>query len=183
MSPLRLLLSALLVICINPQLHGQASIVLTAEDSAHVIVVTLQVLTDSLGTPSTSERPIWLNVRHIPHGSSGQRRPLTLSERQWAEIRATFPTARPVPPGESPFLCPPGVEMSLPGRGCPIQDGGTVIELGLVSVEPDSATTFGMVMSASAPDRPVTFAQGIAMVLERIERSWRLRRATGRAIT
>lgn len=125
MNRLRLLPSALLAICVSPQVHGQAQAALTAEDSARVIIATLQVITDSLTRPTSSE-PIWIRVRHIPRERSAQRRMVTLSEYQWGEINAVVPTARPIPHDQSPFLCPQGVQMSLPGRGCPIKDGGTV---------------------------------------------------------
>lgn len=182
MSRLGMLASVLLATGLPPRAHAQADRPLSAEDSARIIVATLQVFTDSLTRPTDSE-PIWIWVRHIPREPSGERRMVTLSAALWAEINEAFPTAQPIPTGDSPFLCRPDTQMSLPGPGCPIRGGGTVVDLGIMRVEADSVTTFGMIVRSGTPGSPAGYAEGIGMVLERVGEIWRLRRTTSRAVT
>lgn len=158
--------------------HAQDPLVLTAHDSAQVLTTTLAVPPDSLAGPDASARTIWLSVRPFPHDSA-QPRTLTLSDNQFAAINESFPGARPVQPTVSPFMCPPGVELRLPGTACPIRDGGIAVEIGIMRIESESVTTFGVVIRGTPNhDSPASFARGLGMLLERSGDVWRLRRTT-----
>lgn len=164
-------------------LHAQDTTAPTASDSVQLYVATLRILIDSLAPQTSSDRPIWIRLRAFSRDSAPEH-PLQPSATQWGEISRAFPTARRAGPPDSLFLCPPGVELRLPGQGCPIRGDGIVTSLRLGRVAGDSVVMVGDVVQSSTSAAGIsTWAEVLYLVFERVGRTWRLRAVRGRFIT
>jgi hypothetical protein len=166
------------------ELNAQDTVMLTSADSAQIRVATLRILIDSLAESPESPGRIWISGSHQLRRDTASARQFALSDTQWAAISQAFPTARHVVPTDSLFLCPAGVELRMPGSGCPIKEDGIVVELAPLRVDADSVTSSGLlVQSSTSYGRLVTWAQGMWLVFERVQGRWRVRAIRGRFIT
>ena len=165
-------------------LHAQSSEPLTAEDSAALRVLTAQVMLETFKPPFPRDGRIWFGGGiHFRRDSVTDARFL-LSDAEWSLLVESYPGARRAVPTDTVFMCRPGVKLRMPGSGCPILDGGIVIELAPLIAHGDSVQTGGYLVQSSTSDgRDISWAQGFHMILERAQRGWRLRAIRSRSVT
>lgn len=180
----RLVIVAVLIVAAPAAARAQYP-PMTASDSALLHVTSIRILFDRLASGITAEHPIWLRL-HVQRPDTGSGSPLQPSETQWREISHALPSARLAGARDTLFECPPGVRVSMPGTGCPIRENGIIVEVDRPVVDGDSATMWVWLIESGASDgRTLTWAQGLALVLERAGdgRTWRLRAVRARFIT
>lgn len=153
---------------------------LSPDDSIAIFTAVIQRTLTELGPESAEyDRRIWIPaalVERTAPGPDGQYPRVSESIRRG--LGESFPGVRFVEDYarvfDLVFECPEGVEVRMPGRGCPVQDGGVVVMLGAIS--PGEAgrlwTHCSLAQSAPSSRRPgVTnsWAQGFRLDLVRSE--------------
>jgi hypothetical protein len=157
---------------------------LTQADSIQAWSAALRVLIDSLGPRRSDPYRIWLHADRERAGTSSGVRFVPLSQDAEREIQRSFPTARYSEKFDSLVLCSAGVQLRLPGSGCPIRDDGVIIQLWSLRVHFDSLSVHGvLIQSSPGRTRTVSWAQGISLVFVRAGGLWKLVKASGRWIT
>ena len=152
---------------------------LTANDSARLRVAVLTVLLDSVGTVNQRSGRIW--VRYSGAGEAHNRASVP-SPSEMATITSVFPTARVVTYSDTVFMCPPGVQVDMPGRGCPIRESGVIVELFDLRVKGDSLWTTGSLIQSNASGT-ATWANMVGLLFIRVRGAWQFARTTSRFIT
>jgi hypothetical protein len=115
---------------------------------------------------------------------SGGVRFVPLSQDAERAIQRIFPTARYSENLDSLVLCPAGVQLRMPGSGCPIRDDGVIIQLWSLRVYGDSLSVYGvLIQSSPGRTRTASWAQGTSLAFVRTGRLWKLVKASGRWIT
>jgi hypothetical protein len=139
------------------------------------------VLLDSLAPAVSRTDRIWLGVRFRGTAAAALYH---ITDAEAAAIADAYPGSRRAAPGDTIYLCPPGVELRLPGTACPIRDDGVVMELGPLRFDGDSVATSGwLIRSSTRGGSLVTWAEVLSLVFERHCRGWRLRGIRVRAVT
>lgn len=151
----------------------------TANDAATVYVQALRITLERLGPAEPTPR-LWVR-RMRQRTPSGAMSPDTLATIEWAAIASAFPQARQATDADTLFLCPPGVRVMMPVRGCPIRDDGMIIDLGQPRIDGDSAV-IAVTLTQSGPglrNAVHSWASGYDVVFFRIGESWYFRRTRG----
>lgn len=142
---------------------GQVPEMLASSDSVEVRRAVLGVLL------SPDRRPIdgrysgrvWLQPYRVRDEEAGtwvvQGGPTPL---ELESLRAIFPDLEVLPPDADPFLCPDGVEVRMPGPGCPIRDDGAIVELYPPRLEAGLVMAGGSVITSS-PGQSGEFVTGL----------------------
>ncbi|MGH7505420.1 MAG: hypothetical protein ACRELX_07200 [Longimicrobiales bacterium] len=161
---------------------AQAAVEPSAEP-AQVWLTTVRFVLDSLGPVDESVR-IWVQPAR-PRETTGDTVTAVTSPEVRPELERAFPNARVTPASDVLFLCPPGVQVRMPGRGCPIRENGVIVRLGPVSVQGDTLHIMVALIRSSSRDSRVfySWAKGTALVFVRSRGSWEFVRSLGSWIT
>jgi hypothetical protein len=158
---------------------------LTARDSADIHGLIIQVLLDSLSESFDRTLPVWMTPVHHYDTAASRLRTIPYGEGEWSLLEAAWPTIRRVDSVQDAFQCAAGVQVALPGRACPVREGGVVLALGGFRITGDTLRTDGfLAQSSTARGTLVAWGAGFSeIVLLRDEGRWRLVAAGGRFIT
>jgi len=103
-----------------------ASAQLPESDRSQVARVALDAVADSLNPPLETDGRLWLHewATRTESGWTSE----TISDATLPAVQGRYPEAR-IGEGDLPdfFLCPEGVQLSMPGSGCPIRDDGRIV--------------------------------------------------------
>lgn len=172
------LLSAVVVVFALESVAGAGSIAgqapqLTTEDSARIRLAVVQAIVDTVGRHQPPAR-IWILPSIERDSVSGQNRRIALTASEWKAIADEYPHAKQIEQLDSVFDCPPGVRVQMPGTGCPILDGGIIIQVGRMQVFGDSLRASAVLIQSSQGARRVaTWAQGLWVVFRYAGGFWR----------
>jgi hypothetical protein len=166
----------ILTASLSAPVQAQAVPTLTGGDSVSIRVASLRALFQLLRIDATSLARIWI-VTHEGVGYGPMRvGQVPLTEREHAAIRSAYPGARTAIAMDSVIQCPPGVELMMPIRGCPIRDDGIVVRFIPFNVDGDTIRTGGEVIQSRPGGYPThSWAAGMSLLFVRVGRDWILR--------
>ena len=145
-------------------------------DSVVVRVNAILATLDTFRIERHSTR-IWLQRDMPSRGATlvPKRRDLVLTL-----LQDRYPRARAAEGQAGLFLCPAGVQVQTPGRGCPILDNGVIIKIGPVQFLPNAARISIELIKSHGNFMSV---RGHTMTLVREGMTWTVKRVTDRFIT
>ena len=138
---------------------GQNAVRLLPADTAALFVVALDTIRKTMFLqPFSREDTIWLRPDRDRQGHPSSVTLGRLVER--------FPALTLVEEAEQLFECPPGVEVRMPGQGCPIRGGGRIVRFGRIVVEDEGTVTLRLSIIHSADDGSWTqlLGQGVRLI-------------------
>ena len=157
--------------------QAQLPVHLTGADSAQLRVAALRVVFDSLQSPWTESTRLWVRLPNQYDSEAKQWREFAFTALEWATISGAFPNAvRFSREDQPPFLCP---SVLIPGRGCPIKDGGIIVTFGQITLGADGTVlTIGGLIQSSGN---ATWRQSLGMrfvrsdlgIWQLVETPWR----------
>ena len=131
---------------------GQNAVRLLPADTAALFVVALDTIRKTMGQPFSTEDTIWLRPDR-----DRQAHPSSVTLGRLVE---RFPALTLVEEAEQLFECPPGVEVRMPGQGCPIRGGGRIVRFGRIVVEDEGTVRLSLSIIHSADDGSWTHLLG-----------------------
>jgi hypothetical protein len=169
---------------VAPQALGSQAANLPPAESASLRVATVTILLDSLVHDVPKQGRIWIGGGvHFSYEAKGVDRYI-VSDTEWQAISQVYSGARRAAVTDTVFLCPDGVKLQMPGSGCPIREGGIVIDLQPLQIDGDTVMTGGyLIRSYDGGERTDTWALSARLVFERFQQNWRLRAIRSRGVT
>ena len=134
-------LAALAALIAASGLHAQS----TRQDTLAIRIAQIRSL---LGPEPGTDVRIWMlrRVTGVPPFFRPPPRTDPLTESEASDITETFPGTRLIDGTEGLILCPEGVQLRMPTRGCPIQDDGVIISLSPLEPVGDSVRSVGTIL-------------------------------------
>jgi len=147
---------------------AQASTPLNSADSAAIFFTALDSVRQSMWRPFGEDAVIWLRGRRDSPVE-------TPSAAVMSELRQHFPSLEFVSSSADLFECPPGLQVQMPGQGCPIRDGGRIVSFGAPEQDPSGNVTLWLFVTHSSEDAAWTQLFGRQLRLTRDARGgWRI---------
>ena len=130
---------------------GQNAVRLLPADTAALFVVALDTIRTTMWQPFSREDTIWLRPDRdwLRPDRDRQGHPSSVT---LARLVERFPALTLVEEAEQLFECPPGVEVRMPGQGCPIRGGGRIVRFGRIVVEDEGTVRLRLSIIHSADD-------------------------------
>ncbi|MEQ9399903.1 MAG: hypothetical protein RJQ04_12145 [Longimicrobiales bacterium] len=145
--------------------HVDGQQILAGSDTAQIWTVALQTHFSTFEGLHNTDR-LWLSGWHGPD----VLRPL--SSFVTARLQEAFPEAESVDPGDELFACPPGQQVRMPGRGCPIREAGRIVTFFAIATVEDGHVQTGVSVTRSAPDGSWTSMLTVILQLRREPSGW-----------
>jgi hypothetical protein len=153
------------------------------QDTAALRIASLRVALEQIVRSRNDSLRIWITAESQPDSTSAART-LPLPAHAWSAVQAAFPAAWAVRTMDEAFLCPPGVEVRMPGSSCPIRESGIIVQFGPLTIAGDSArAAVFIVQSAPTAGRISTWGEVVVFLFVRREEGWQYDRIVMRYIT
>jgi hypothetical protein len=117
---LHLMLNAPTLSPVNTSTQGAVA------DSAALRLAVLTAVLDTFGIAPTQPR-IWLAPYRVYDAIAKKGKDVPFTTVELDSIQRHYPGVMPVADAISPFRCPPGITVKMPGQGCPIAENGIIV--------------------------------------------------------